>query len=194
MPSATCPPNYELIGRTCYSICVSGTTSYTDSPEYCVSTLPCPVGTVEDLSGLACTKVEPTGKEALVGSACPDGYTEWTTDMCYINCPTYFYENGLDCRKRATLRRTTNASCSNFLYSVNDSGDCTLDPWYIVLLVGAILLFLIILRVLFYWGSGAQERLVLTPTGPVVAPVVPVASPQVDVMPVYNGPRPIRRR
>jgi hypothetical protein len=153
MSTPTCPPGFTLTGRTCYSTCVSGTTAYADSPEYCVSTLPCPVGTIEDLSGLACTKVEPVGRQELSGTSCPEGYTEWTTDMCYINCPTYFYENGLDCRKRATLRRVASPTCNNWFLYVNDSGLCVLNPWYVLLVVGASLLFLVILRLIATWGN-----------------------------------------
>lgn len=102
--SSRCPHNYELIGNECYSNCPNGTEVLGTSDETCVSTLPCPTGTTADFTGLACTKVAPTGIVAK-DTTCPTGYTEWTTDTCYINCTPYFLENGNECRRKIILRK-----------------------------------------------------------------------------------------
>lgn len=161
--SAICPVGFTLSGRTCYSVCPSGTTAYDDYPEYCVSTLPCPIGTVEDLSGLACTKVEPVGVEPLVGSACETGYTEWTANTCYINCPQYFNENGLDCRKRAVLRRVANPTCQNWFYVVDQYGQCSMDGWYVLLAVVLAFLFIALLKLMTYTPVTQSNTIVEVP-------------------------------
>lgn len=138
--SIRCPPLYTLTGTVCYSDCPAGTIVSGSYVDACVSTVPCPLGTVDDVTGMTCTKVPPIGIEEKSGS-CPTGYTEWVVDQCYIDCPPQFLENGTDCRKKIVVRRAADPWCSNFLYSVVGS-ECQVDWLVVFIVLGAIALFI----------------------------------------------------
>lgn len=137
--TAICPSGYTLENGKCYTLCPNGTESSTMYPDYCISTVACQNGTIQDTTGLACTKVAPTGIIDK-NTNCPTGYTEWTTGSCYINCNSYFLENGPDCRKRLLFRRTTEPYCDNYFQYVLGN-NCKFDyTRFLVCIVGALFL------------------------------------------------------
>lgn len=139
----SCPLTYTKINGICYANCPNGTEALESQPEVCVSTIVCPPGTVADTSGLACMK------DGLLGivpkeTVCPSGYTEWVAGSCYINCSAYFLENGIECRRRITIRRYEAATCGYFFQL---SGNiCVFD----YVRIGILLLLLVVLLLLFF--------------------------------------------
>ena len=138
----SCPITYTKINGICYANCPNGTEALEAQPEICVSTIVCPPGTVADTSGLACIK------DGLLGivpkdTTCPSGYTEWVAGSCYINCSAYFLENGIECRRRITIRKFEEATCGT-LFTLSGN-NCTLDLFQLGIL------FLIIVAIVIYF-------------------------------------------
>ena len=149
-----CPAGYELVGTVCYSACPAGTEPSTSYDDACVSTIACPVGTVEDVTGMTCTKVPPTGIVETSGE-CATGYTEWVIGECYINCPPQFLENGTDCRKKIIVRRAAEPWCTSFFQTVVGS-TCQTDWVTIALVSGGVLL--IVWAVLVMSNTNASAK------------------------------------
>lgn len=135
--TAKCPSNYKLSNGQCYSPCPSGTSELSADEDLCVSTIACQAGTAADTTGLACLKTSPTGIVNKVGSSCSLGYTEWISNLCYINCNANFLENATECRRRVYLRKVTPAWCTSFFQKVHVS-DCVYDYTKFYLVFGTI--------------------------------------------------------
>lgn len=149
--TAICPVGYNVINGICYSSCPSGTSVLESYPDICVSTLPCPVGTTEDVTGLTCDKVPPTGV-ITKDTTCPTNYTEWTTGVCYLNCPSMFLDNGTDCRKKVIPRLSVEAWCSYPWQQIRGNA-CTTSSWIFWFLV-----FLVALAAFVIVVVGKRKR------------------------------------
>jgi hypothetical protein len=161
-----------LTGTVCYSSCPPGTVVNASYDDACISTIACPLGTVQDVTGMTCTKVPPTGIIETSG-ACPTGYTEWVTDKCYIDCPPQFLENGTDCRKKIIVRQAVDPWCTSFFQTVVGS-TCQTDWLTILLVAGAVMLFIWAVFVMsnisgkgtvsVFQSTGPEGRQVVGPT------------------------------
>lgn len=137
----SCPSGMTLVADLCRGPCPTGSTSPADYPNVCVSTVPCPTGTANDFTGLQCDKTtQGAGIVPATNNACPQGYTQWTTGYCYIDCSVQFLENGLSCIKKSVVRDSAQPVCTTFL-TTYANGACNMD-WllFVILFVGIMLL------------------------------------------------------
>ena len=148
--TAICPENYEIINGICYDNCPPFTEVYAEDYTICIQNDACPTGTTADSTGLQCNKVAPIGVVTKVGSLCSENYTEWTLNLCYINCPNDWMENGLACSRNVFLRNTTLPECNTFYNLVGNN--CVFD-WSEVFLI-----FIIILVLLYIFSEVTALR------------------------------------
>lgn len=133
----SCPLNTSFVVDACYPSCPNGTAGSTLYRSLCISTVPCPSGTTDDVTGLTCEKVvTDNGIVAKTEDTCDGGYTEWVTGFCYKDCPTTHLENGKDCKKKTVLRDQFTPMCSVW-FTDFANGECNLDYGKVLLLVTA---------------------------------------------------------
>lgn len=162
---ASCPINYTFVGGICYGACPAGMQANVTYADTCVQNTACPTGTIEDTTGLACTKTSPTGIQDKTTS-CATGYTEWSTGKCYINCPTgLFFENGTECRRKTAPRPAAIAKCPFPLSTAQSDGSCAVDWWKVVAA----------LVVVYIAWRATQPAAVVAPVAPVAACAMPHA-------------------
>lgn len=147
MSTPECPLGYSLVQSTCLSDCPNGTQVVQTEPQICVSTVPCQVGTTADVSGLACLKVAPIGVTSATGGSCTAGYTEWAEDTCYVNCTSYFLENGTDCRRRVVTRLSEDPWCNGVFIELSN-GRCIVSWWKIGAFAVGVLVLILVLYIL----------------------------------------------
>jgi len=152
-----CPSGYEFLQSTCLSNCAAGTVVATSNPFVCVSTLSCPVGTNPDGSGLSCVKVAPTGVQTATGGVCPEGYTLWSSNTCYINCPVGFYENGTECARVVFPRDTEDPSCSALFTSLKNDR-CVVNGWPIFLFLALFALLILLIVLIVHMAKSPKVR------------------------------------
>ena len=150
MAPIQCQQGYTATNGVCYGTCPAGSQAPSSDASICVSTVPCQVGTVADISGLSCTKTDivPKGNEA-----CATGYTEWTQGMCYVNCNVYFVESGTFCAKKLSARTTSDAWCSSVFDRIQGNS-CVFN---VPLLIGFVLLCIVALWLLFVFFDATRR-------------------------------------
>ena len=145
MAPVQCSQGLVASNGTCYGPCPAASSVSTSDPSICVSTIPCQVGTIADISGLKCIKTDILDK---VGDTCPSGYTEWTANKCYIDCTPYFVESGTFCAKNLFVRQSEAGWCSS-VFDMIQGNACVFNTW---LFVGILILFLFLLWFVFIYG------------------------------------------
>jgi len=141
---SACPGGFQLYQNTCYGPCPLYMEPANEDPSKCAASATCPTFCNncdslmnDNVFSLVCNKIG-QAKEI----TCPEGFTEWQTGTCFINCPSGLMENGLTCLKRPINRQFVLPGCSMFyLYT---GTECTLNPivlFFVVCLAAAFLYF-----------------------------------------------------
>ena len=148
--SVQCPQGQSPTNGVCYGTCPAGSQPGSSDPSICVSTVPCQVGTLNDISGLNCIKTDVVPKGDV---PCAVGYTEWTQGQCYINCNVYFVESGTFCAKQLSARTASEGWCSSFFDHVQGSM-CSLNVPFLIVFV---LLCVLGIWLLFLFLDGTRR-------------------------------------
>ena len=108
--------------------CQSGLVISTQDDSYCVRNT-CPQDSTVDVNDNAvCWK----SSVLKTGSDCQPGFTEWTPNDCYKDCPSTYHENGQTCIKPSVRRRTTSLECGFF--QILNGNKCYLSPYFFIIL------------------------------------------------------------
>ena len=150
-----CPSGSVLIQGLCYFDCPASSLPATEDFTKCVSTVPCgsevqevPEGSLaqDPIFSTVCTKVPvPTDVET---GTCPEGYTQWQTGLCFVNCPSSLQENGLSCLKMPVLRTYTEPDCPLGPLFVYRHFECVPTAT-----LYAIVIILVLLIVFLFWPT-----------------------------------------
>lgn len=145
MQAPACGPNCILYQSLCYCECPSYTTPANEDPTKCVPSEACAslvqnqlwsgqVPLADDsVYSLVCNKI---GFQKV--DACPEDYTEWRTNMCYVNCPPGTIENALTCLRKPISRPFEAPQCSN-LFLWFDGSTCSMNYFTITFVVLALI-------------------------------------------------------
>jgi hypothetical protein len=130
MSAPNCPSGYSLVQGTCLTNCANGTVVVPSNTKVCVSSISCSTGTIPDGTGLSCLKVAPIGVQSATGGSCSTGYTLWSSNTCYINCPSGFFENGTECARVVYPRSSEDPTCSGLFVTLSND-KCVASGWQI---------------------------------------------------------------
>jgi hypothetical protein len=107
-----------------------------------------------------------TSFETPVAGVCPEGYTKWQANKCFIDCPLNFPDLGPTCMVPSLTRSYTSPTCGFLSYQPSLGSNCILSPWgialYILLIVvGMILVFQLVKMFSNKFGYGNNNSRVL---------------------------------
>jgi hypothetical protein len=120
--SVVCPRNTRFVDDQCYYDCPYATVISSQDQSMCVADVACPatITTQDAVYNNVCNKVEVAAFEG----TCPEGYSLWTSTICYADCPVYLSEYGNACLKRTVTRQSVEPSCSNSWFYTYNNGSC----------------------------------------------------------------------
>lgn len=152
MANVSCLDGTTLIGTRCYYACPAGTVPLLTDPNYCVADITCPSETMlqDSVNQNLCLKVS----VAPTNGTCPSGYTKWSTNICYVDCPSYLTENGNTCGKRVTSRQSVSPQCGNSWFYDYVNGSCVVS--FVGVLTFILIAVVIVVFLLAFLNSTRQ--------------------------------------
>jgi hypothetical protein len=121
----TCPSEFPILlfSEYCVSQCPFGYVQSSEDVFECVSQVQCPTNfTIKQGSNVECTKPAPS--QITYGEKCEDGYEEWVSNFCFLNCPEPFLDNGISCLKPTITRDYTppSSQCDSIFLTYSSTG------------------------------------------------------------------------
>lgn len=118
----------------CYQSCASGTLQSIEDPTTCYRPLACPADTTA--SGVFPQQCVKTAIPIAAGAtSCSVGYTRWTANTCYVNCPNTFQDLGSSCFMPGFARSSFSPRCQNFLFTLGPDRLCAVNYALLISLV-----------------------------------------------------------
>jgi hypothetical protein len=146
-----CPRGTNILDSFdgCGFSCPSGLEPSTQDDSYCVRTSCPPLSTVDENDNAVCWK-----NVTVKINNCETGFTEWTPNECYKDCPPNYHENGQTCIKPSVKRRTTSLECGPF--QILNGNKCNLSPYVLIIIF---IILLIILGVYIFLKNYHYQKL-----------------------------------
>ena len=125
-----CPPGTSLLTSNfvCAYPCDTGTDVFNQDDLYCVAAECPPETTVDSANNSSCLKAS----TPLQGFGCPPGSTEWIPNLCFLDCPAMYRENGQSCLIPLQIRQVLPPDCPSF-YALTGQ-QCTLSSTFLFIL------------------------------------------------------------